>query len=350
MLLSRAKEKSLKLRTVITALALYKYSDKKHRLTPQKLNPFLKPHGLRISGVGLSDDIRVLRELGVDAHTNEGTQAHSAYIGEHIFSDDTLRKLIFAVSTNPYINQDQATTVLNQLAPLVTVYQEPFLRSFFRSEGESIVDDALYWNYLVVREAMRDDRRILYSIDYPKYDVATRTVGMRREWETLFTPLCLIKCAGKLYVQGYNDTDKKADCLELSKLASVRLSQEYNVQRSVVRQKKESIRLYEMPDESEPKIVYTGPAKFRCFASNLGALLEMFGEPSGPVEQTYNYRTTYQVDKAVVSTRTLSRLAALSAGGGLQIVGPAPLKGAVEAYYAEQRDVLVSKRFPRKRQ
>lgn len=335
-----AKEKSLKLRTILSIYALYKNSDERHPLSIRKLNEFLKPYGLTITGTGLADDIRALREAGVDAYV-VGAQTHSAYWGRHIFSDETLKKVIFAVSSNPHISQSQANSILQKLCPLVTVFQEPLLHSFTNC-ASAPEDDSLYWAFLVVRQAIKEKRRILYSADYVKYDSESNSIETRREWETRFTPKHLVKTKNTIYVVGYNDTDGEPGCLDLRKLATVRLSPEYSPRLKSIDTILSKVNLDEDgPNEASP-VIYDGPATFKCFASNIKTLLDWFGEPSAPVEQAYNLRTTYSVDHVIITTERLAALAKLSSDGGLQILAPASLRDAVRSYYSNLSVTLLT--------
>ena len=344
-----AKEKSLKLRTIISFRTLHKNSDQNHRMTSRKMNTFLKPFELKISGVGLNDDIRILKEFGVDAHTNEGPQGHCAYIKDHLLTDQTLQDLVYAVSSNPHLSSSQATEILAQLKPLVTVYQEPLLQSFMDFGHQTKPDDALYYAYLVTKEAIENKRRILYTIDYAKYNKEDKTIDQIREWETMFTPKYLYKTAKSLYCIGFNNTDKRIECIDLKKTATIRLSLEYKENKDLVERCIAPIPLQDHAPKEDPHILYEGPAIFRCFVSNIKILHDLFGEPGGPVEQSYNLRTTYPVEHAVITTEIMTMLAGMAQNGGLQIIGPEALQTVVSEYFATLGSILLSNKFARKR-
>ena len=125
-----AKPKSMKLRTLVTLHALFKHSDATHRMNSIKLNDFLRPYNLDCTSRVLNDTVRVLREFGVDVRNKGVWENQGIWIQDRPLPDAELNQLIFAVTTNPHLSKSQATEILQNLQPFVTVYQEHLLQGF----------------------------------------------------------------------------------------------------------------------------------------------------------------------------------------------------------------------------
>ncbi len=201
------KVKSVKLRTLVSLLAFYKYTDEKHRLNSTRLNEFLKPYGLDGDKAVIRDTVKQLREFGVNVGYKGFWGTAGYWIADRPLNDEQLNKLIFAVSTNPLLSQEQTREILSALKPLVTVYQEPMLDLTVDSDERNGLNPALYGVYEVTRRAIQEKRRVQYTIS---------------QQERLYTPKCLYQTAGHLYMVGYNHHQECPTAVDLNDVAEAK--------------------------------------------------------------------------------------------------------------------------------
>lgn len=124
-----SKRKMLKLTTIISLYALFKHTDEEHRLNSVKLNEFLRPYGLECSGYKtLNKTIKALRMLGVEIKCKGWGSDKGFYVVNRPLNNDELNILVYAVTTNPNLSNEQIDEVLQSIKPFVTVYQEGLLK------------------------------------------------------------------------------------------------------------------------------------------------------------------------------------------------------------------------------
>jgi len=341
------KAKSMKLRMLVTLHALWKHSDAKHRMNTVKLNKYLEPFGLNCTSRVLGDTVRILKEYGVDVRYKGEWDSQGVWIEDRPLSSSALESLIFAVSTNPHLTKEQATEILSQLKPLVTEYQEPYLKGTVETKPTIHSNDKLYHTYSIICKAIELDRRLTYTIDYIKCNKERQSVEVVQEWKTLFTPKCVYQTDNTLYMVGYNNTDRRLDAIDLRDITDIDFAFKHNAPN------KEKVR--EMLDAMDPaqyipgeagKIIYTGPVTFRCRGQYVGELYKRFGPPEGPVKKDARGRTTYSVKEARISSETLFWLSQVN-NYGIRIEGPGELTKAIKGYHAEVANTLTDRRLPK---
>ena len=336
-----AKPKSMKLRTLVTLHALLKYSDANHRMNSIKLNEYLKPYGLDCTSRVLSDTVRVLKEYGLDVRYKGEWDSQGVWIEDRLLPDHELKRLIFAVTTNPHLSREQVTDILQSLKPLVTIYQEDLLQGFVDTEPTIEADDSLYWAYSVIHEAIASGRRIRYAVDYTQYDPNTQTVTPRREWETLFTPKCIYQTRNTLYMVGFNNTDRRVDAVNLKDISSIRLAFKHtDPMAHLVKDWIEKIIPKDTVPGEKKEVIYEGPVTFQCRGQFVSELYNRFGPPDGPVVKDVRCRTTYSLQRLTVTSETLFWLSQVPECG-IRLIGPAVLTSAVEGYYANLSKTLL---------
>lgn len=330
-----AKPKSLKLRTLVTLQALLKHSDKDHRMNTRKLNEHLRPYGLDCTSRVLSDTVKVLQEMGLDVRYKGEWDSQGVWIENRPLPDHELKRLIYAVTTNPHLSKAQATEILQALKPFVTVYQEHLLQGLVDTEPVITADEGLYWAYAVIQEAIASGRRVRYTIDYIQYDKEAQAIAKRQEWATLFTPKCVYQTRGQLYMVGYNNTDRRVDAVNLKGISSIKLA--FKHMDPQVKRVKEWIQdivpQNVVPGENKESI-YAGPVTFQCRGQYIQALYIRFGTPCGPVVKDKRCRTIYPVPHVIITTEDLFWLSQIPEYG-VRIVGPSAAVEAVNGYYAK---------------
>ena len=344
-----AKPKSMKLRTLVTLHALWKYSDANHRMHTIKLNEHLRPYGLECSSRTLADTVKVLQEMGMDVRCKGEWDSQGIWIENRPLPDHELKRLIFAVTTNPHLSKGQTTEILQSLKPFVTVYQEDLLQGLVDTEPDIEADDALYWAYAVIHEAIASGRRMRYTVDYLQYDKEAQAVAKRQEWATLFTPKCIYQRNGQLFMVGFNNTDRRVDAVNLKDISSIKLAFKH------VDPKADQVKGWIagiIPQDVVPvehkEIIYEGPVTFQCRGQYVGALYRRFGPPDGPVVKDARCRTTYPVQHTAVTSEDLFWLSQVPKYG-VRIVGPAALQEAAQHYYADLSNTLLRPLQPNKK-
>lgn len=337
-----AKPKSMKLRTLVTLHALYKYSDAEHRMNTVKLNEHLRPYNVNCTTSRvLNDTVRIMREFGIDVRNKGEWENQGIWIENHPLPLHELNRLIFAVTTNPHLSKSQATEILQSLKPFVTVYQEDLLQAFVDTQPQEDPDDMLYWTFSVIQEAVSQKRRVRYKVDYTKYNAEAQTIEQTQEWATLFTPKCIYQTQGQLYMVGFNNTDRRIDAVNLKDISSIKLAFKHRDPHAdtVSEQIAGIVPQDWVPGERQKKI-YEGPVTFRCRGQYVSELFRRFGAPDGPVVKDARCRTTYNVNRATITSETLFWLSQVP-DHGIRLEGPGPLRAVVEAYYANlSKDLL----------
>lgn len=327
---------SSKLRTLATLYALYKHSDSQHKMSTSMLNAHLQENNVQCASAHvLSDTVRVMREIGLDARSKGAYGKQGFWIEKRPLPDHELKKLIFAVSTNPYLSQAQATDILQSLKPLVTTYQEPFLRG--QVETSKLVqsaqfDDSLYETYSVICEAITAERRIGYSVDYPRYNKENRSAPSKYERAALFTPKCIYQAGGELYMVGYDYTTCRVAAVNLKNISSIKLTNK----RTDAKLKRVNAMLKDIapqnivPEESG-EVIYKGPVSFRCHRQFVGDIFHRFGAPNEQVFKSARGKPIYSLANATVTAEDLFWLSQIR-NHSIRIVGPKPFEQAVKKY------------------
>lgn len=342
-----AKPKSMKLRTLATLHALYKYSDADHRMNTMKLNEHLRLHKVECTTSRvLNDTVRIMREYGIDVRNKGEWDNQGVWIEDRPLPDHELKRLIFAVTTNPHLSKSQATEILQGLKPIVTVYQEPLLQGFVETEQTIEPDDMLYWTYSVIHEAISANRRVRYTVDYVKYDKETRSAEKKSQWMTLFTPNCIYQTKNDLFMVGYNNTDRRVAAVNLKDITSIKLAFKHKDPKAdMVKEWISGI----VPQDCVPgeckETIYEGPVTFRCRGQHIADIYNRFGPPDGPIEKDMRCRSIYNLQKVTLTSEDLHWLSQIPEYG-IRIIGPEPLVEAVRSYYRRVSDSLLNPMIP----
>ena len=201
-------DNSVKLRMLITLYALYRYADKNHRMNSTRLNEFLRPYGMESGYRVISDTVNVLQEFGVKIAKNSDQYNTNVWIEDRPLSEHVLKKLIFAVRTNPHLTQEQADEILESIKPALTVYQEPLLESEFKDLSRPSEIDK-YHICSVIQDAIRSGKAVLY------YGKGKKPIS--------FIPERLFQQGEHIYVQGHTRAKSDEVCIGIDEMSMVKL-------------------------------------------------------------------------------------------------------------------------------
>jgi len=334
------KPKSTKMRFLLTLQALWKFSDEKHRFTNPKMNKYVEPYNLTCTKHSFENTVQVLREFGFDVRTNGFPSHQGFWIEDRILSDDNIRSLIFAVTTNPYITKKRAKDTLLCLLPIVSSFQEPLLKEYIEFVPDNHADDSFYNKHKIICEAIAYKRRIRYSTPYLKCDAVSKRVLKSARPHVTFTPKCIYQAGYKWYVLGYNNVTKKTESVDLDTIDDIKLAFTHNDPKAA-----ETYKITEQIDVQDhiecSDVIYEGPAVFRCHNQHVGLLWDLFGEPKEISKDKARTHTIYSIENTRITVEKLNKIITKRTQG-IQIVGPEPLKNSVLAYYNQMCGALLS--------
>ena len=341
-----AKPKSAKLRTLIALHALYKYTDKEHRMNSLQLNEYLRPYGLECSNVFLSNLVHAMQEYGIDVYQSGSFEKRGVFVQNRPLSEQELQKLIFAVATNPHLSQEQATEILQSLKPFVTVYQEHLLHGVVETDP-IMVSEELYQTYTIIQEAISSDRRIVFRVDRLKYNKTNQTAEKVQRIKMRFTPRYLFQTKAKLYMVGYNSTKQVFEAVDLNDITYISLAMQHTDPfKAYIDQYFSTTDPQELLPESKRTVIYEGNATFQCYGLYDMDLFRRFGAPAAPVIRDNRCRVTYHVSHVSITSDDLNWLSQIP-GYGIRIVGPELLVEAVREYYTAAVTGLLDPVVPR---
>ena len=215
------KRKSMRLRFMLTLHALMKYSDKNHRLNAALLNKQHLPQELDFKATrAYAETISALKEYGLDIRSVGRGRYSGAWIENRPLTDQILNELSFAVTSNPYVSKDKAEELLGSLAPFVTIYQEPILKSCLVRATDRWLPSNFLRAYTVICEAIRNGRRIRYRSFWAE------THGARNKY-ALFAPKYIYQNDERFFALGYNCTEKKVGSLDIMDIVEVEIARRY---------------------------------------------------------------------------------------------------------------------------
>ena len=148
---------------------------------------------------------------------------------------------------------------------------------------------------------------------------------------------------------GYNNSDDRVEAVDLRYVHNIRFSFKHkdpNIEKVLNRM--DGVDPKDLIPEKRRKLIYKGPAVFRCRAPYIKDLISMFGEPDGVVDKDVRSRAVFRVQEAEIWPETLAWLSGVP-GHDIRIVGPEGLTGAVKAYFEETSKVLLNPRLPSNR-
>lgn len=340
------KAKSIKLRMLITMIALMKHSDEEHRLNTRKLNMFLNPYGLECDNRSIADTIRVMKEYGFNIQSKGAGFAYGAWLEDRPLDAENLNALIFAVSTNPYISKSESERILQLLSPFVTSFQEPLLKSWVDKLYEPDGNNNLCKKYTTIREAISANRGLRYNATFYQYDNEKKEIITENKWLRI-TPKSIYQHDGVLYMIGYNHDTRHVEAVDLSFINDVKFFYQNTEPTAYTNQILASIepkKHIENTDKKSNHFFYKGPIELNCKKKYFRELHEMFGPPCEPVDRDSRGKYTYTVSNTKLDTEKLNYIANVI-DNGISIIGPKVLVDKIHTYYEAISKVITSPRM-----
>lgn len=202
-------------------MILYRYTDYKHRLTTPKLNEYLKPYELECEYNCLTDTVKVLNDLGCEVSFGGSWKYQGYWWKKHLFEQEQIDKLVFTISSNPYIQKEDAAELLSLLKPLITVYQESTLKAPLKRSLGFKTNNRLYEKYATINKAIHSQRPIKYKSIQTTASDNENTVNAT---PLIFTPKSIYQTENEFYMFGYSHKYDEIMAINLDNITSVELS------------------------------------------------------------------------------------------------------------------------------
>ena len=326
---------SVKVNTLYILQAIFKHSDKDHHLSTRKIADLIEPYGQKCTIRLLPDTLSALREFGKALKTNGVTTERTFWLDSRPFPEDIVDKYIFAISTNPFVTQKQATELLEELKPFVTVYKEPYLRSLL-SDCENYKDklDDIYQTYNVIQRAIIEGKRVICQHRYTKYNKKTMCGETCETFPIAITPTALINKNDRIYIVGYNLGKNRPISLDIAEIVNIKIAVDY---KSYNHQDALDAMVDVDPDDIIPKtneeVIYTGPVAFMCKEKSINLINKHFGNQYGKVfmKQLHRNRYIYSVENATITSETLHWMIQLPQNS-VAVYGPPAAKEAIRKH------------------
>ena len=339
------KVKSTKQRMLVTMHTLFKLSDRDHRINITKLNQQMQELDLECTSGALIDTVEAMREFGLDVRSKGAWDRRGVWLESRPISEDMLRRLVFAISTNPYLPQTQIRECLDSLRPVMTVYQEAELLNVPEVHNEATVDEAFADRYFKVFEAIRQKQQLCYTTNGIRFDRKSGEIHLRERRKTRFTPKCLYRDENRICMVGYNHTDKCVNAVDLSDIVSLcPPTHQMNTAIDDTEGALLDVDLGKYVPRSCSPVIYRGPAVFMCRGRHLKELVDRFGMPDEPVKKNHSGHATFILHKAEIRPDTLVWLSQIPVHG-IRVKGPKDLVEAVRSHCAKEINTLFSLRL-----
>lgn len=325
------KPKSGKLRFLLILQALFKYTDKDHRLNMVKLNEYLRPYNLDGESKILQDAVTALREFGFDVKQEGCRGNRGVWIENCLMPEDMLKQLVFSLDTNPYLTWEQKDEYLNALKPFVTVYQEPILHSI--GEMKYSADEHTCALYHLIAQAIVQKKRIRIALRQVRIVGLGTVETYESKWKSVFTPKCVCERDKRLYLIGYNHRYKKVQAVDFREIAAVEFAQKHTVNGiEGVWDLLDDICPEDYLPQKHNRVIYRGSAEICCKRMHLPLLAKRFPGKCRILRKNVKTRELHVLLEADITSRDLEWFVNIP-DRKIKIEGPTALKDAVRVYY-----------------
>lgn len=331
--------KSITQRAFLVAMTLFKYTDEKHKMSLAELNEYLRPYGLDCTTRCVKNTVNAMQAAGINANYGLMHGINGFWIDKRSLSDEVLKNIAFAVSTNPNISKNRRSETLEVLRPYVGKRQENILTPISINKNEP--EDSFSEAYSVICEAIEKKQRVLYHTEFVRYNRKTKVIEKRLSYNVLATPKCICRVDNKLYMICYNYTLRRVVAVDLNDIVDIKLAAHVNLRNdeAEIRKKLDEANPWEYILEETPKVIYRGPTTFMFKGKYIKEMIKRFGYPVGEIKQDTQSVTEYTVPDAIITTKTLFWLTSLP-DNGIRLKGPKRLTESVREYYSHTANVL----------
>lgn len=193
-----------KLRPFYVAKMLYEQTDEDHYLTiAQMMVQLNQDYGISTSRGTVGDDIKALKELGLEIQVDNSTQNRYYLIGRR-FDLPELKTLIDATESARFITKDKSTALVEKLASLTSLFNKSKLvRNVDVENRIKAENEKVYYIMEALNDAINDHKKV--SFQYFSYNVRKEQKAKNDGYTYVFSPYKLIWNGDYYYAVGYSE-------------------------------------------------------------------------------------------------------------------------------------------------
>ena len=193
-----------KLRPFYIAEMLYEQTDEDHYLTiAQMILQLERDFGINTSRGTVSDDIKALKELGLEVQVDNSTQNRYYLIGRR-FDLPELKTLIDATESARFITKDKSAALVEKLASLTSQFNtKKLVRNVDVENRIKAENEKVYYIMEALNDAINDHKKV--SFQYFSYNVRKEQKAKNDGFTYVFSPYKLIWNGDYYYAVGYSE-------------------------------------------------------------------------------------------------------------------------------------------------
>ena len=193
-----------KLRPFYVAKMLYEQTDEDHYLTiAQMMTQLEKDYGINTSRGTVGDDIKALKELGLEIQVDNSTQNRYYLIGRR-FDLPELKTLIDATESARFITKDKSAALVEKLASLTSQFnRNKLVRNVDVENRIKAENEKVYYIMEALNDAINDHKKV--SFQYFSYNVRKEQKAKNDGFTHVFSPYKLIWNGDYYYAVGYSE-------------------------------------------------------------------------------------------------------------------------------------------------
>lgn len=207
-----------KLRPFYVAKMLYEQTDEDHYLTiAQIMEQLEKDYGISTSRGTVGDDIKVLKELGIEIEVESSTQNRYYLIGRR-FDLPELKTLIDATESARFIPKEKSADLVAKLGSLTSQYNTAKLVRNVDVENRLKADnEKVYYIMEALNDAINASKKA--SFQYFTYNVRKEQKLKYDGYTYVFSPYKLIWNGDYYYVVGFSEKHKGIGSFRVDRIA-----------------------------------------------------------------------------------------------------------------------------------
>ncbi len=191
-----SKSRGQKLKLIYLRRILRERSDEKHPLTMAQLIAALSEYGIAAERKSIYDDIRTLRESGVDVSVSP-TRPPGYYIEGRFFDLSELQLMVDSIEAAPFVTEDEAAQLIKKISSLTNQHQaKKLIRPVYIKRQAKSADKHLRQKLDSIFAAISNDCQISFAY--------RQQLQLDERFTHKISPFALAYSEGKYYLLGYN--------------------------------------------------------------------------------------------------------------------------------------------------
>jgi predicted DNA-binding transcriptional regulator YafY len=198
-----SKSPNQKLRILYLLKMLMQETDDRHGMTMPEIIDRLDEEGILAERRAVYDDIKLLREFGVDIIARK-SRTTDYFIGSRDFEFQELTLLIDAVQSSKFLTEKKSRELIRKLSALVSVHEAASLNHGVHVAGRiKMQNESIYYILNDIQYAISKGYKIAFK--YYDYDLDKKRVARRDGKSYLSNPVRLTYADDNYYLITYNN-------------------------------------------------------------------------------------------------------------------------------------------------